>query len=362
MDQAWRRRRLGGRRRLPNRDGRIRVQSRTAACLHRNRLDRGQHRSRTQGVRGGARLVAFRPRAGALRLQPGCRRHAWRTHALAFSAHGGPLAVLWHGADGMAAGTHQARAATMVGSDHQQHLHVVLRAALHRRRRALAARPSRVGGLRPAVRRSVLRRAGHLCGAAGRATVGGRKLHTRRCRRRPGQPAMHVPRRRRRSRRRSAGRIAWRSARGASVCGAHLHPRLGDPAFAVGRGAAELRSGQRQSGCGHPLAARRGDRDDLHVPVATGQARVARTSGRLPAGDGVRAGVLRRTLRHRHPAGLDARGGGVRGGGSARGVVVTAPRRSVTRPDAASGRFRGRLRHRTPGRPARPRSPCGAWR
>ncbi len=222
-------------------------------------------------------------------------------------------------------------AATVVGSDHQRHLHVVLRAAVRGRRRALAAQPHRVGGLRPAVRRTVFRRAGRLRRPAGRAAVGGRELHAGRRRRRPGQPAVHVPRGRGRSRRRAAGRDAHEPARRPPVRGADLHPRLGNAASAVGRGAARLRTGQRESGRGHSLAARRGDRDDFDVPVATGQAWVAPAAGDLPAGDGLRAGVLRRALRRRHPAGLGACRSGFGGDGAARLLVVAPSRLEVSR-------------------------------
>ena len=250
----------------------------------------------------------------------------------------------------------------MVGSRHQRHLHVVLRAAVCGRRSAVAARPNRVGGLRAAVRRTVFRRTGHLRRPAGRAAMGGRELHAGRRRRRPGQPAVHVPRPRGCSRRRAARRDAYEPARRSSVRGTDLHPRLGNAASAVGRGAARLRAGQRQSGRGDSLAARRGDRDDFDVPVATSQAWLAPAAGRLSAGDGVRAGVLRRALRRRHSDGLGPRRGGVGGAGCPGLLVVTPSRLEVSRSDSASGRSWQRPRRRRPGRPVRRRSRCAGWR
>jgi hypothetical protein len=250
----------------------------------------------------------------------------------------------------------------VVGSHHQRHLHVVLRAAIRGRRGPLAAQPNRVGGLRPALRRTVFRRARRVRRPTGRTAVGGRKLHAGRRRRRPGQPAVHVPRGRGCSRRWAAGRDAHEPARRSSVRGADLHPRLGNAASAVGRGVARLRTGQRQPGGGDSLAARRGDRDDFDVPVATSQAWLAPAAGRLSAGDGVRAGVLRRALRRRHSDRLGPCRGGVGGDGPSRLLVVTPSRCEVSRFDSASGRSWQRPRRRRPGRPGRRRSPCAGWR
>ncbi len=145
---------------------------------------------------------------------------------------------------------------------------------------------------------------------------------------------------------------------------ANLHPRMGHAASPVGRGAAGLRTGQRQPGRGDSFAARRGDRDDFDLPVATGQARVASAAGGLSVGDGLRAGVLRRALRRRHPAGLGACRGGVRGDGAARLLVVAPSRVEITRRclGSASGRSWSRTPRRRPGRPAQRRSPCAGWR
>lgn len=221
----------------------------------------------------------------------------------------------------------------MVGSHHQRHLHVVLRAAVCGRRSAVAAQPNRVGGLRPAVRRAVVRRARRVRRPAGRAAVGGRELYAGRGRRRAGQPTVHVPWRRGRSRRRTSGRNAHEPTRRSPVRGAHLHPWLGDAASAVGRGAARLWTGQRQPGRGDSLAARRGDRDDFDVPVATSQAWLAPAAGRLSAGDGVRAGVLRRALRRRHSDRLGPCRGGVGCDRPPRRLVVASPRVEVSRFD-----------------------------
>ena len=330
MDSARRRRRMGRGRDLPLRDGRTRLQSRTPAALHRHRPGRRQHRARAQGVRGGARLAAVRSGISALRPQPGRGRRTRRPDAVAIPAHRRPVDVLRHGPDGVAAGAHQAGAATAVGSADQQHLHVVLRVAVRGRRGALAAQPHRVGGVRPPVHGFVVRRARGVRAAARRAAVGRSELHSCRRRRWSGQPAVHVPRPRGRSRRRTARRDAHEPAGRPPVRGAHLHPRLGDAASPVGRRAARLRAGQREPGGGDSLAARGGDRDDLDLPVAPGQARLASAVGGLPVGDGFRAGVLRRALRRRHPAGLGAGRRGLGGDEPRRLVVVAAPRGEIS--------------------------------
>ena len=87
----------------------------------------------------------------------------------------------------------------------------------------------------------------------------------------PSNPPLHVPKSRGRSRRRAAGRDAHEPARCPPIRGADFYPRLGNAASAVGRRAGQLRTGQRESGRGDSLAARRVDRDDLDVPVATCQ-------------------------------------------------------------------------------------------
>jgi hypothetical protein len=198
-----------------------------------------------------------------------------------------------------------------VGSDHQQHLHVVFHPAVRGRGGALAVQPDRLGGIRPSVRCAVVRGGRRLRGPARGPAVGRGALHSGRHRQRPVEPAVHVPKRCRCSRRRTAGRDADESAGCSPIRGADFHARLGDAASAVGRRAGQLGTGQRESGRGDSLAARRVDRDDFDLPVAAGQAWVASAAGGLPVGDGLRAGVLRRALRRRHPAGLGARRGGV---------------------------------------------------
>jgi hypothetical protein len=250
----------------------------------------------------------------------------------------------------------------MVGGDHQRHLYVVLRPAVSGRRGSLAPQPNRMGRLRPTFRRAVVRGPGRVRGPAGRPAVGGRGLHTGRCRRRPCQSTVHVPRGRPRSRRRTAGRDAHQPARRSPDRRTDLYPRLGNATSAVGWGAARLRPGQRQLGRRDSLAARRGHRDDLDVLVATSQARVAPVAGGLSVGDGLRAGVLRRALRCRRSVRLGAERRGVGGDGSRRLVVVAPSRLDVSYRDSASGRSRSQPPRRTPGRPVRRRSPCAGWR
>jgi hypothetical protein len=223
------------------------------------------------------------------------------------------MVVLRNRPDGVVAGAHQDAATAVVGSDHQRHLHVVFRPALRRRRRALAAQPTRLGGVCPSVRHAVVRRAGRLRCPARRTAVGSRSLHPGQCRRWSVQPPLHVQQRCRCPARRAAGQHAQSSAGCAPLRRADLHSRLGDAAPAIGRSAAQLRTGQRQSGRGDSLPACRIDRDDLGVPVAPGQGAVASATGGLPAGDGLRAGVLRRALRDRHPPGLGTRRDGATG-------------------------------------------------
>jgi hypothetical protein len=245
------------------------------------------------------------------------------------------MAVLRHCSDGVVAGADQDAATAVVGSDHQRHLHVVFRPALCRRRSALAAQPKRLGGVCPAVRRVVFRRARRLHRAAGSTAVGSSPLHPSQHRQWPVHPTLHVQKPRTRPARRAAGRHAPTPARCPPVCRADLDSRLGNAASAVGRSTGQLRAGQREPGRGDSLSAFRSDRDDLDIPVASCQGDVASAAGRLPAGDGLRAGVLRRALRDRHPAGLGARRDRVAGNQSSRFVVVPASRVEV------SGRWLG---------------------
>ncbi len=192
--------------------------------------------------------------------------------------------------------------------------------------------PDRVGGVRPPVRRAVLRRARGVRGGAGGAAVGGSELHAGRCRRWAVRPAVHVSRPGGCSRRRTAGRDAHEPARCPPVRGADLHPRLGNVTSAVGRSAARLRTGQREPGRSDSVATRRSDGDDLDVPVATGQARLAPAAGGLPIGDGVRLGVLGRAFRRRHLARLGARRSGVSTPRPTRLMVVAAPCIEISSP------------------------------
>jgi hypothetical protein len=204
------------------------------------------------------------------------------------------------------AGTPQNAATAVVGGGHQRRLHVIFRAAIRGRRSALAAQPRRLGRVCQAVRHVVVRLSRRLRPAAVGAAVGSRPLHGRRRRRRPVQPAVHVPQPRRSARRRAARRDAHQPARRPPFCGAHLHARLGHAAPTVRGGVARLRAGQREPGGGHPVAACRIVGDGRGVPVAARRGAVASAAGRLRGGDGVHVGVLGRALRHRHPAGLGA--------------------------------------------------------
>ncbi len=237
---------------------------------------------------------------------------------MAFPAPGGPLVVLRHCADRVVAGAHQDAATAVVGSDHQRHLHVVFRPALRRRRSALAAQPQRLGGVCPAVRPAVVRRAGRLRCPTRRTAVGSRSLHPGQRRRWPVQPTLHVQERRGCPARRAAGQHAPKPTGCTPIHRADLHSRLGNAAPAIGRSTGQLRTGQRESGRGDSLPACRVDRDDLGVPVAAGTGAVASAAGRLPVGDGLRAGLLRRALRDRHPGGLGARRDGAPGARSVR--------------------------------------------
>lgn len=250
------------------------------------------------------------------------------------------MVVLRHPADRVVAGAHQDAATAVVGSDHQQHLHVVFHPAVCGRRTALAQQPKRLGSVCPAVRRVVIRRARCLHRPASSTALGGRPLHPGRHRRWSVQPTLHVQKPRTCAPRRAAGRHAQKPARCPPVCRADLHSRLGNAAYAVGRSTGQLRTGERESGRGDSLSTCRIDRDDLGVPVAPCQGEVAPAAGGLPIGDGLRAGVLRRALRDRHPAGLGARRDRAAGDRSPRLLVVPAPRGEVNRccPAPASGR------------------------
>jgi hypothetical protein len=279
---------------------------------------------------------------------------------VAFPAAGGPVVVLRDRPDRVVAGAHQDAASAVVGSDHQRHLHVVFRPALCGRGSALVVQPKPLGRVCPTVRRVVLRRARCLHRAAGSTAVGSRPLHVGRRRRWPVQPALHVQKPRTRPTRRAAGRHAQKPARCPSVCGADLHSWLGNAAPAIGGSSGQLRTGQRESGRSDSLASCRGDGDDLGLSVAAGKGEVASVAGDLPVGNGLRAGVLRRALRSRHPLGLGA--GIDRGAGnpSRRVVVVPAPRDEVIRrwPAPASGRSWRRPHRRRCGRRGLRRNRC----
>jgi hypothetical protein len=309
---------------VPERHRRARVRPRTAAAVHRHRADRREHRPWAQGRLGGARLAALRARAAVVRPQPRGGNPARSAHTLAIPARRGPVVVLRHCPDGVVAGALENAATAVVGSDYQQRLHVIFHRALRGRRCALAAQPKRLGGLRPAVRRAVIRRARRLRRPAGSA-LGGRTMHPRRRCRWPVRPALHVPKPCGSSRRRTARGDAHQSARRSPVHRADIHSRLGNDESAVGRSAGQLRTGQRESGRGGSLTARRADRNDLDFSVAAGQARLAPTAGGVPAGDGVRAGVLRRALRLRHPVGLGAGCDGDRGVRPVRHAALSPP-------------------------------------
>ena len=223
------------------------------------------------------------------------------------------MVVLRHRPDRVVAGAHQDAATAVVGGDHQRRLHVVFHPAVCGRRSAVAAQPERLGSLCPAVRDVVLRRTCRLHRSAGSTAVGSCPLYTGRHRRWPVQPALHVQNSRTRPSRRAAGPDAQKPARCAPVRRADLDSRLGNAASAIGRRTGQLRTGQCESGRGDSLVACRTDRDDLGVPVATRQAQVAPAAGGLPVGNGLRARVLRRAFRDRHPAGLGARGDRVAG-------------------------------------------------
>ena len=310
---------------VPECHRRARVRPRTAPALHRHRADRREHRPRAQGRLGRARLAALRARAAVVRPQPRGGNPARSAHTLAIPARRGPVVVLRHGPDGVVAGALEIAATAVVGSDYQQRLYVVFHRALRGRRCALAAQPKRLDGLRPTIRRAVIRRARRLCRPAGSAAVGGRAMHPRRRCRWPVRPALHVPKPCGSSRRRTARGDAHQSARRSPVHRADIHSRLGNAESAVGRNAGQLRTGQRESGRGDSLAARRVDRDDLDFSVAAGQARLAPTAGGVPAGDGVRAGVRRRALRRRHRVGLGAGCNGDRGVRPVRHAALSPP-------------------------------------
>jgi hypothetical protein len=210
---------------------------------------------------------------------------------VAIPAQCGPVVVFRHYADGVVTGAHQDAATAVVGGDHQLHLHVVLHPPVCGRRIALARQPMRLGSVHPAVCRIVVRRPRRLCRLAGRAALGGRPLHRSRRGRWAAQSALHVQNSGRCPQRRAAGPHANKSARCPPICGAHLHARLGNAASAVGRSTGELRAGQRESGRGNSVSARRIDGDDRGVPLAPRQEMLASAAGGLRVGDGLRAGV-----------------------------------------------------------------------
>ena len=118
-----------------------------------------------------------------------------------------------------------------------------------------------------AVRRAVLRGAGHLRAGARRAAVGRRALHRRRRRGRSVRSAVHVPLGARRARRRPARRDADHPGRRQRVDRADRRARLGQAEPALRQRAARPGPGQRQSGGRDPVAARGHDRGDRRVPV-----------------------------------------------------------------------------------------------
>lgn len=279
---------------------------------------------------------------------------------MAFPAAGRPVVVLRHRPDRVVAGAHQDAASAVVGSDHQRDLHVVFRPALCSRRGALATQPQRLGRVCPTVRGVVLRGAGCLHRVAGGAAVGGRPLHAgRRCRW-PVQSALHVRQPRSRPGWRAAGRHAPQPARCQPLRRADIDSWLGNIALAIGGSTGQLRPGQRESGRRDPLASCRSDGDDVGLSVAAGKGEVATAAGGLPVGDGLRAGVLRRALRRRHPVGLGAGVGRDAGNPSRRVVVVSAPRDHLNRcrPASASGRPWWRPHRRRCGRRGRRRNRC----
>ena len=202
---------------LPKRHRRAGIQSRTAAALHRHRADRREHRSWSHSFRGPARLASLRARAAAVRPQPRGGNAARSAHAVAIPARRRPVVVLRHRPDRVVARALETAATSVVGSHHQRHLHVVFRLALRGRRRALAAQSKRLGGIHPAVRRTLIRRARRLHRHAGSAAVGGRTVHPGRHRRWPVGPTLHVPKLGRGSRRRTVGRNAHQPARRSPV-------------------------------------------------------------------------------------------------------------------------------------------------
>jgi hypothetical protein len=183
---------LGWCRDLPDRDRGARLQSRTIAALHRHRAHRREHRPRPQSIRRRLRLAAVRAFSAALRPQPRSDSAGRSAHAVEISGRRGPVVVLWDHPNGVVAGAHQDGATAVVGSDYQQHLHVIFYPALRGRRGALAAQPERLGSVCPAVRPVVLRRAHRLRRAAGGAAVGSRSLHSGRHCWWPVQSALYV--------------------------------------------------------------------------------------------------------------------------------------------------------------------------
>ena len=219
-------------------------------------------------------------------------------------------------ADGLAAGTHQAVESAVVGSRPQHRLHVVLRAPVCSGRCAVAARPRRVEGVRQAVRRAVLRGAGHLRTSARGAAVG----------RLPAAPPP-MSRAARPVRAACSGR---RAAFPTAACSARCRPRQdganGWIERIVGRGWGKLNLhtasallDQGQASVNLVAAV-----PSLHAGMTLAisvflwkrvQPRLAAGSGRLRDHHGVHAGVHGRAFRHRHSAGMGAgRGRDVRDG------------------------------------------------
>ena len=132
---------LGRRRGVSDRDGRVRVQPRTAAALHCDGSAGGQHRPGPPDALRRPRLAAVRVGARRLRPQQGSGHLDRAAHDVALAGRRRPVAVLRHDADGVVAGASEAALAAMVGSRHQLRLHVVLHPAVRGRCRAVAARP-----------------------------------------------------------------------------------------------------------------------------------------------------------------------------------------------------------------------------
>ena len=157
-----------------------------------------------------------------------------------------------------------------------------------------------------------VRRAGDLRTGARRAAVGGGALHARRCRGRTVRPALHVPVRPRRARRRPARRHAEHPARRQRLDRAHRRSRLGQAQPAHRQRTDRSGPGEREPGGGDPVVARGHVGGDRGVPLAPRAPHVATAAGGLSAGHGVHAGLHRRALCGRRAARVGAGRGGHR--------------------------------------------------